>query len=440
MEENKEQEILEKMMSISELIEQKIDNNEKSVDFINYYKDFTFQGSNLAENDIFVAKIENTKDNTNTYEIYSGTTNNLIATVDEQGKLQFMPEYIERLKQINPRIVEMLNLENARFELPQELNEDDRIFTKEEREQIMQKKENKALESNKEQEKQPENKEEEQQPEKTPEELEQEQIAESKGIPTHSVLFVKENSNLYKDHPNLEKNLYFYRDNDGTVKAEYLDSNGNAQPSQYFEASTTSLRQETVSLGNDGNPVTKEVPYQVMRTKGLNNVDKDIKDIRINVNIDIYGYLEIEEARQGKNGEWLSHEIEVKGRNYNSHAVNETTSIKTRTANPDEQTEAYDKVEDTALSEDGVQYSEMYLIEHADEVVDDLVKEGYQKDEAVQIIDYVIGEEKLSFNEAKERVNKQIDKSEKTKDDKQYENSMDEERTPWGDAEARRRH
>ena len=437
MEENKEQEILEKMMSISELIEQKIDNNEKSVDFINYYKDFTFQGSNLAENDIFVAKIENTKDNTNTYEIYSGTTNNLIATVDEQGKLQFMPEYIERLKQINPRIVEMLNLENARFELPQELNEDDRIFTKEEREQIMQKKENKALESNKEQEKQPENKEEEQQPEKTPEELEQEQIAESKGIPTHSVLFVKENSNLYKDHPNLEKNLYFYRDNDGTVKAEYLDSNGNAQPSQYFEASTTSLRQETVSLGNDGNPVTKEVPYQVMRTKGLNNVDKDIKDIRINVNIDIYGYLEIEEARQGKNGEWLSHEIEVKGRNYNSHAVNETTSIKTRTANPDEQTEAYDKVEDTALSEDGVQYSEMYLIEHADEVVDDLVKEGYQKDEAVQIIDYVIGEEKLSFNEAKERVNKQIDKSEKTKDDKQYENSMDEERTPWGDAERR---
>ncbi len=436
MEENKEQEILEKVMSISELIEQGIDSNERSVESINYYKDFTFQESNLAENDIFVAKIENTKDNTNTYEIYSGATNNLIATVDEQGKLQFMPEYIERLKQINPRIVEMLNLENARFELPQELNEYDRIFTKEEREQIMQKKENKALESNKEQEKQPENKEEEQ-PEKTPEELEQEQIAESKGIPTHSVLFVKENSNLYKDHPNLEKNLYFYRDNDGTVKAEYLDSNGNAQPSQYFEASTTFLRQETVSLGNDGNPVTKEVPYQVMRTKGLNNVDKDIRDIRININIDTYGYLEIEEARQGKNGEWLSHEIEVKGRNYNSHAVNASTSIRTRNADPDKQTEAYDKVENTSLSEDGVQYSEMYLIEYADEVVNALIKEGYQKDEAVRIVDYVIGEEKLSFIEAKERVDDEIGKAKETRGNTQYENDMDEERTPWRDAERR---
>ena len=37
-----------------------------------------------------------------------------------------------------------------------------------------------------------------------------------------------------------------------------------------------------------------------MKTKGLNNVDKDIRDIRINIKIDSYGYLDIEEARQGK--------------------------------------------------------------------------------------------------------------------------------------------
>ena len=126
MPENKKQQvILEKMMAINELIEQNKSREEEKVGTINYYKDFNFQGSNLAETDIFVAKVENKKDNTNTYEIYSGRTNSLIATVDEQGKLHFMPEYIESLKQIDPRLAEMLNLEDLDFELPQELEKDD---------------------------------------------------------------------------------------------------------------------------------------------------------------------------------------------------------------------------------------------------------------------------------------------------------------------------
>ncbi|MFQ8989314.1 MAG: hypothetical protein ACLR6T_11650, partial [Intestinibacter sp.] len=182
----------------------------------------------------------------------------------------------------------------------------------------------------------------------------------------------------YKDHPELEPSLYFYRDQNGTVRAEYIDENGVSQPSKYFEPSTTSLRQETVSLGDDGNPVTKEVPYQVMKTKGLNSADKDIRDIRMTVEIDAYGYLSIQEARQGKNGEWLSHEIEMQGRDYNSHAVNQVTSIKTREADPDKQTKAYESLEGTEVAEDGIEYSEMYLISHAEEIIDELIKEGYQ--------------------------------------------------------------
>ena len=76
---NKRQEILEKMLEIAELVQ--IDKNEETkITDINYYKDFNFKGSNLAENDIFVVKIENADKNINTYEIYSGKTNNLIAT------------------------------------------------------------------------------------------------------------------------------------------------------------------------------------------------------------------------------------------------------------------------------------------------------------------------------------------------------------------------
>ncbi len=437
MPEKKEQDTLQKMVEIGDLIEQGKESENIQVGTINYYKDFTFQGSNLAETDIFVARVENTLDNTNTYEIYSGKTNTLIATVDEQGKLHFMPEYIESLRKIDERLVKMLQLEDLDFQLPEELEKEDKVLTREERQHIISKKETATKDNTPKT-----NKKEEQQEgeEKSLEEKQKEQIAKMKKVPSHNILVIRTNSNLYKDHPNLEPNLYFYRDNQGIVKAEYIDSNGQPQPSKYFEPSSTSVRQETVSIGEDGKPVTKEVPHQTMKTKGLNNVDKDIRDIRINIKIDTYGYLDIEEARQGQNGEWLSHDVEVQGRSYNSHAVNATTSIHSRRADPDRQTTAYEKAAQTGLREDGIEYSEMYLIQHPNEFIESLIKEGYQKPEAVQIFNYMVGEEALSLDEAKERVNEEIVQGKlKEKEPSEVEQGDEEEgRTPWGDAEDRR--
>lgn len=447
MQERQNDETMQKMLQIADLIEQGKEKQEAKVQTVHYYKDFTFEGSGLAEKNLFVAKIESEKENTITYEIYSGKTNSLIATVDTQGKLHFMPEYIESLKQIDARYVKMLKLENLQFELPQELEKEDRVLVRQEREHIVSKqkaqKNKEELQAEEKQEEQEEIQENEQKAKNK--EDKKEQIAQDKKVSSHNILIVKENSNLYKDHPNLEPNLFFYRDAQGVVKAEYIDENGQIHTSKYFEESTTGLREQTVSLGDDGSPVTKQVPSQVMKTKGLNSADKDIRDIRICINFDQYGYLQLEEARQGKNGEWLSHDIEVKGRNYNSHEVNEQTSIKTRKADPDKQTKAYEKTADTGLAkdEDGVQYSEMYLIAHAKEFVESLIQEGYQRPEAVQIVNYVIGEEKLTLEQAKEKVNEEIEKE--PKHSKQQEKTLqeekeqeDEERTPWGDAEARR--
>lgn len=443
MKENKEQDIMQKMLEIGDLIEQGKSNEEIQIGTINYYKDFTFQGSNLAETDIFVARVENMADNTNTYEIYSGKTNTLIAVVDEQGKLHFIPEYIENLRKIDERLVEMLQLEDLDFQLPEELGKDDKVLTREERTYLASKKIQTAKDRGVEKKGEDEKNILEQEDEgKTPEEEQKEQIAEMKKIPSHHILIIRKDSNLYKDHPNLEPNLYFYRDNQGVVKAEYIDGNGQPQLSKYFENSTTSLRQQTVSIGADGKSVTKEVPHQVMKTKGLNNVDKDIRDIRINIKIDTYGYLDIEEARQGQNGEWLSHDIETKGRSYNSHSVNQTTSIHSRTADPDRQTTAYEKTVQTGLREDGIEYSEMYLIEHPNEFIERLMEEGYQKPEAVQILNYVVGEEKLDVDQAKQKVNEKIrqgEQKEKQTTQQEVEQREEEEgRTPWGDAEDRR--
>lgn len=447
MPENKKMNVLQKMLEIGDLIEQGKQSEDIQVGTINYYKDFVFQGSNLAETDIFIARVENTQENTNTYEIYSGKTNNLIAEVDEQGKLHFMPEYIESLRQIDERLVQMLTLEDLDFDLPEELEKEDRILTREERMHIASQKE-KTANSNmlEEREKDADAKKQVQkndEQEKTPEEEQKEQIAKTKKVPSQNILMVRANSNLYKDHPNLEPNLYFYRDNQGVVKAEYIDGNGQPQPSKYFEPSSTSLRQETISIGNNGNPVTKEVPYQVMKTKGLNSVDKDIRDIRMNIRIDTYGYLDIEEARQGQNGEWLSHDIEVQGRSYNSHSVNETTSIRSRVADPDKQIQAYAKTADTGLRKDGIEYSEMYFIQHPTELIESLVQEGYQKPEAVQILNYVVGQDKMDLDQAKQKVNEEIKqgkfkKEEQRQPSEAQQGDEEEGRTPWGDAEKRR--
>lgn len=443
MPEKQEVDILQKMMEIGELIEQGKEVEDIQVGTINYYKDFVFQGSQLAETDLFVARIDNTLEGTSTYELYSGKTNTLIATVDTQGKIHFMPEYIEGLKQIDERFAQMLHLEDLDFQLPEELAKEDKVLTREERIHIASKKiQNTRSGRTVEKENSKETLEQDTKG-KSPEEEQREEIAKAKKVPSHNILIIRSNSNLYKDHPNLEPNLYFYRDSQGVVRAEYIDNNGQVQPSKYFEPSTTSVRQETVSIGDNGKPVTKEVPHQVMKTKGLNHVDKDIRDIRMNIKIDSYGYLDIEEARQGSNGEWLAHDVEVQGRNYNSHSVNVTTSIRSRMADPDRQTEAYEKAAETGLREDGIEYSEMYLIQHPNEFIESLINEGYQKPEAVQIFDYIVGKEALSLEEAKQRVNEEIEQGKFRKEEPKQQveaqqGDEEEGRTPWGDAEDRR--
>lgn len=432
-----EKEIMQKMIEVANLIEQDKNDQTTSVEDMLYYQNFEFKGSGLAEKHLIIAKIVNEKESITTYQIYSADAKELIATVNEKGKIHFRAEYLEALREIDGNYLKMLDLEDLDFELPKDLEKEDKILTKQEREEIA--KENQTQLKDKEPKKEEKGQEKNQQEKNEAKDLEEEKrekIARKKQIPSHNILMVRENSNLYKDHPNLEKNLYFYRDSNGTVKAEYLDENGNPHPSHFFEDSSTVLRQETVSLGDDGNPVTKEVPYQVMRTKNLNTQDQDIRDIRMTINIDSYGYLEIEEARQGRNGQWLSHPIEVKGRDYNSYEINKETSIRTRKANPDEQTKSYEKVENTGLEQDGVTYDEMYLIEHAQEIIERFIKEGYQKKEAVQIFDYMIGEETLTEEQAKQRVNEKIKKEDVQEISLE---EQGEERTPWGDAERRQK-
>ncbi len=404
-------------------------NKEKSTELldITYYKELLFKSANFAENDIFITKLEKT-DKNKTVELFKiyDKDGNVIASVDEKGKINFMPEYIEKIKQEYEHYFELLKMDDAILELPKELEKTDIQL---DRKQIEEKIEEKDTKEEVKEEKQNDIKEEDNQ---------KQEIAKKKGIPENNVLIVKENSNLYKDHPELEKGLIFSKNEKGIIEAEYIDENGGLQPSKYIMPSDTAIRQETISMGKDGNPVTKETPYQVMKTKNLTGRDQDVRDIRINVKVDIYGYLDIEEARQGRSGEWASHDIEVKGRDYNDEEINRETSMRTGMADPDKEIAGYNKTKEIESESDVIQYDEMYLMQNSDEIISNFVKEGYQKNEAIQIFDYMIGEEKLTEEEAKQKVNQKIEEKEEiAKETEQQIETDEEEKTPWGDAQTR---
>lgn len=54
-------------------------------------------------------------------------------------------------------------------------------------------------------------------------------------------------------------------------------------------------------------------------------------------------------------------------------------------------------------------------MQHSEEIIEEFIKDGYQRKEAVEIFNYMIGEEVLTEKEAKERVNENIKEREKYK-------------------------
>ena len=309
------------------------------------------------------------------YKVYAEDHTH-VANIDEKGNVEFTDEYLNKLKEINERQLNSIQTRGVQLEEKKPEGKNEISYKEEKRKED----ENRQIE----------------------------EIAKQKNIPKNNVLKVRTDSNLYKNHPELkeEPNLYFYRDEDGKIKAEYIDEKGIIHPSKYFEESTTALSEQTVDLGQDGNPVKKKVPYQTMKTN-LNGNDEDIKAVRINIEI-VQGYLIVKESRLGKNGKWESHEIEVMGRDYNSKEVNDVTSTRLGgEADPSRVTNMFKKVEQTSLADDGIQMEEMQG--YRENLINKFVNEGYNREEATRIYEYMVNEDrKLTEEQAKEKVNEEI--------------------------------
>ena len=139
MNQTKRSEILSTMVQIGEQVDAHLDTKSQKRGNITYYSDFEFKRSGLGANNVYIVETPIKKEQKNgdkaenriIYELYD-KDRILIATVTEDGKLHFTPEYLEELRQINPRYFEKLNLDELEFELPKELQEGDITMTKEE--------------------------------------------------------------------------------------------------------------------------------------------------------------------------------------------------------------------------------------------------------------------------------------------------------------------
>lgn len=202
------QEILFKMEEIKAIVIKQIESNQKIKD-IKHCDDL--QLGQIGIEGAYTAEIESEEISKETgeklrkviYKVY-GEDHTQIANIDEKGNVEFTDEYLNKLKEINERQLNSIQTRGVQLEEKKPEGKNEISYKEEKRKED----ENRQIE----------------------------EIAKQKNIPKNNVLKVRTDSNLYKNHPELkeEPNLYFYRDEDGKIKAEYIDEKG-IHPSKYFE-------------------------------------------------------------------------------------------------------------------------------------------------------------------------------------------------------------
>lgn len=145
MKEEERNEIIDHMNQIGKLVDSGLDTDSQKRENTMYFKDFEFGNSGLAIKNVYIVEIkqkiqektadnpeknaEEKEDSLTTYEIFDDN-DKLIAIVSSEGKVQFVPEYLEQLKENYGEYFKQLELDDIDFELPKELKENDIVMTK----------------------------------------------------------------------------------------------------------------------------------------------------------------------------------------------------------------------------------------------------------------------------------------------------------------------
>lgn len=140
MEKENKKSITDNIVQMYTSLSEEFEERGQEVDNIGYYKDFEIKNSGLAISDAYIFKLKDKEDKIRDeneqkekiiYEIRD-EDNNLIASVNELGEIQFEEAYLESLREINEGYFDSLTLDEAEFELPEELGKEDLVLNKEE--------------------------------------------------------------------------------------------------------------------------------------------------------------------------------------------------------------------------------------------------------------------------------------------------------------------
>lgn len=425
----RDEELLEKIKGIEDRIKEEGQSDDV---LVKYYEDANLQ---LGKNTLKVSIAEITQkflddkeeeQTQTTYEVYMkfGGEDVLIANIDADGTLKVNKDTVQRIDPDNKLgLLELGEQEKPDLSILKDLEGKTKEDLEKELEEKGKEREKGKEDSEQDEEEQGEDKDEEEKDddEKT------EEIARAKNIPAKNIYRIRPDSQFFKNYPMVDKSTYFYRDNDGKMKAEYVDKNGRTVPSPFFQDSTTRLTDPVISVGTDGQNVKSQRPYQSMQTNGLNR-QYGVRDVRMSIYID-GGYIDMEESRLGDDGKWVGYGIERTGRDYNSKQVNSMSDTTRKEDKSEVISGSFEKVEDTGFKEDGITMDEL----SPKKTLDRLMGEGYNKNEAVRIINYMIGPEKMGEDKAKETVNQEIEleAQEKAREDS-------DQKVPWDNARDRR--
>ena len=253
-------------------------------------------------------------------------------------------------------------------------------------------------------------------------EQEEKTIAKRKNISEKNICKIRRDSQFYKNYPNIPKTAYFYLDENNRMHAEYIDKDGSIKELRGFQQMLD--RPIVTSFGSKGDNIRDELPYRVMTARGLEDKNHNTQDIRIAIYKDVYGYLRIETIHQGRNGEWEGKAIDTYGRERDSTKMNRIIDEKHKTPLTGVIARRHEELKQSGYSQDGITFDEL----SKKRKIEEYVKDGYTYKEANQIYDYVVGEMQLKEEDAKVKVSEEREKKYKEEDQK----------TPWGDAEARR--
>ena len=365
-----------------------------------------------------------------TYDIYMKLKDGVyvnIATINEEGKLIPNEDILndDRFSdEDKKKLGDMLNLlgleqEEVKLDKLQEQLKEIDAKTKEELEQEMEEKDRDDTIKDKEKvekDREDEGKDDEEDEKdlgEVEEEAEQKVIAKRKHINEKNVCKIRRDSQFYKNYPNIPKTAYFYLDENDRMHAEYIDKDGAIQELSGFNEIKDRTR--VTSLGNDGQDVKENTPYRVMTAEGLEDSNRNTQDIRIAIYKDGYGYLRIETIHQGKNGEWEGKNIDTYGREQNTRQMNKLIDENNKTPTTGKIAERQEELKKSGYSQDGLSLDEF----SKQRKITEYVRDGYTLDEANNIYDYVVGDLQLTEDEAKEKVNEEIEEKSKENNSRQ---------------------